>query len=59
MLVTNDAGVGPAPPRHDHGHENNPRCRAGRIRASSGFNFRMGELAGAVGWPSCASSTPS
>ncbi|MBL8349001.1 MAG: DegT/DnrJ/EryC1/StrS family aminotransferase [Burkholderiaceae bacterium] len=35
---------------HDHGHENNPALpRWEDSRSSSGFNFRMGELAGAVG----------
>lgn len=35
---------------HDHGHENNPQLpRWEDSRSSSGFNFRMGELAGAVG----------
>jgi 8-amino-3,8-dideoxy-alpha-D-manno-octulosonate transaminase len=35
---------------HDHGHENNPALpRWEDSRSSSGFNFRMGELQGAVG----------
>ncbi len=35
---------------HDHGHENNPSLpRWEDSRASSGFNFRMMELQGAVG----------
>ena len=35
---------------HDHGHENNPKVpRWEDTRASSGFNFRMTELQGAVG----------
>ena len=35
---------------HDHGHENNPRVpRWEDTRKSSGFNFRMSELQGAVG----------
>lgn len=35
---------------HDHGHENNPSVpRWEDTRASSGFNFRMMELQGAVG----------
>ena len=35
---------------HDHGHENNPSVpRWEDTRASSGFNFRMNELQGAVG----------
>ena len=35
---------------HDHGHENNPKVpRWEDTRASSGFNFRMMELQGAVG----------
>lgn len=35
---------------HDHGHENNPRFnRWEDTRKSSGFNFRMNELQGALG----------
>ncbi len=35
---------------HDHGHENNPKYpRWEDSRSSSGFNFRMSELQGAVG----------
>jgi 8-amino-3,8-dideoxy-alpha-D-manno-octulosonate transaminase len=35
---------------HDHGHENNPNLpRWEDSRSSSGFNFRMNELQGAVG----------
>ena len=35
---------------HDHGHENNPKVpRWEDTRLSSGFNFRMTELQGAVG----------
>lgn len=35
---------------HDHGHENNPNVpRWEDTRKSSGFNFRMSELQGAVG----------
>ena len=35
---------------HDHGHENNPEFpRWEDTRASSGFNFRMMELQGAIG----------
>ena len=35
---------------HDHGHENNPRFpRWEDTRKSSGFNYRMNELQGAVG----------
>ena len=35
---------------HDHGHENNPGlARWEDSRSSSGFNFRMSELQGAVG----------
>jgi 8-amino-3,8-dideoxy-alpha-D-manno-octulosonate transaminase len=35
---------------HDHGHENNPKVpRWEDTRTSSGFNFRMCELQGAVG----------
>ena len=35
---------------HDHGHENNPKLpRWEDTRKSSGFNFRMNELQGAIG----------
>ena len=35
---------------HDHGHENNPKLpRWEDSRSSSGFNYRMNELQGAVG----------
>jgi len=35
---------------HDHGHENNPKVpRWEDTRSSSGFNFRMNEMQGAVG----------
>ena len=35
---------------HDHGHENNPKYpRWEDTRSSSGFNFRMNEMQGAVG----------
>ena len=35
---------------HDHGHENNPELpRWEDSRSSSGFNYRMNELQGAVG----------
>ncbi len=35
---------------HDHGHENNPKVpRWKDTRTSSGFNYRMSELQGAVG----------
>ena len=35
---------------HDHGHENNPKYpRWADTRKSSGFNFRMNELQGAIG----------
>ena len=35
---------------HDHGHENNPRVpRWEDTRKSSGFNFRMTEMQGAIG----------
>ena len=35
---------------HDHGHENNPKLpRWEDSRSSSGFNFRMNELQGAIG----------
>ena len=35
---------------HDHGHENNPKVpRWEDTRSSSGFNYRMTELQGAIG----------
>lgn len=35
---------------HDHGHENNPKLpRWEDSRSSSGFNFRMNEMQGAIG----------
>ena len=35
---------------HDHGHENNPLVpRWEDTRSSSGFNYRMMELQGAIG----------
>ena len=35
---------------HDHGHENNPnKKRWEDTRSSSGFNFRMMEIQGAIG----------
>ena len=35
---------------HDHGHENNPKLpRWEDSRSSSGFNFRMTEMQGAIG----------
>ncbi len=35
---------------HDHGHENNPKLpRWEDSRSSSGFNFRMNEIQGAIG----------
>jgi 8-amino-3,8-dideoxy-alpha-D-manno-octulosonate transaminase len=51
MLVFQDpADRARAAAWHDHGHENNPAVpRWEDTRASSGFNFRMNELQGAVG----------
>lgn len=51
MLVFKDKKVfEKASAWHDHGHENNPSVpRWADTRQSSGFNFRMTELQGAVG----------
>lgn len=51
MLVFRDKAVYQrAAAWHDHGHENNPTVpRWEDTRASSGFNYRMMELQGAVG----------
>jgi len=51
MLVFRDEAVYQrASAWHDHGHENNPAVpRWEDTRASSGFNYRMMELQGAVG----------
>ncbi len=51
MLVFRDEAVCQrATAWHDHGHENNPAVpRWEDTRASSGFNYRMTELQGAVG----------
>jgi 8-amino-3,8-dideoxy-alpha-D-manno-octulosonate transaminase len=51
MLVFRDAETyARAAAWHDHGHENNPSVpRWEDTRSSSGFNFRMMELQGAVG----------
>jgi 8-amino-3,8-dideoxy-alpha-D-manno-octulosonate transaminase len=51
MVVSSDPEVAArARAWHDHGHENNPALpRWEDSRASSGFNFRMSELQGAVG----------
>lgn len=51
MIVFKDEGVWKkAAAWHDHGHENNPAVpRWEDTRASSGFNYRMMELQGAVG----------
>lgn len=51
MLVFNDREVfQKAEAWHDHGHENNPTLpRWEDSRSSSGFNYRMMELQGAVG----------
>jgi 8-amino-3,8-dideoxy-alpha-D-manno-octulosonate transaminase len=51
MLVTNNDSIfEKAKAWHDHGHENNPNVpRWEDTRSSSGFNFRMSELQGAVG----------
>ena len=51
MVIANDPKVlNRAKAYHDHGHENNPKFpRWEDTRSSSGFNFRMGEMQGAVG----------
>lgn len=51
MVVCRDAAVHErAKAWHDHGHENNPALpRWEDSRSSSGFNYRMCELQGAVG----------
>lgn len=51
MLVTNMESISKkASAWHDHGHENNPHLpRWEDSRSSSGFNYRMSELQGAVG----------
>jgi len=51
MVVLRDPdAAGRARAWHDHGHENNPALpRWEDSRSSSGFNYRMSELQGAVG----------
>jgi 8-amino-3,8-dideoxy-alpha-D-manno-octulosonate transaminase len=51
MVVTDDEQVYQrARAYHDHGHENNPRFPRGEdTRQTSGFNYRMMELQGAIG----------
>jgi 8-amino-3,8-dideoxy-alpha-D-manno-octulosonate transaminase len=51
MLLTNDLKLHlKAAAWHDHGHENNPSVpRWEDTRSSSGFNYRMMELQGAIG----------
>lgn len=50
ILFRNEAVWRKAVAWHDHGHENNPSVpRWEDTRASSGFNYRMMELQGAVG----------
>jgi 8-amino-3,8-dideoxy-alpha-D-manno-octulosonate transaminase len=50
LLFNNDAIADRAAAWHDHGHENNPDFpRWEDTRSSSGFNYRMMELQGAVG----------
>ena len=51
MLIARDHDVlERAKAFHDHGHENNPKLpRWEDSRSSTGFNFRMSELQGAVG----------
>ena len=50
VVAKNPAILEKAKAWHDHGHENNPSVpRWEDTRSSSGFNFRMSELQGAVG----------
>lgn len=50
IVFQNEADYKVAAAWHDHGHENNPSVpRWEDTRASSGFNFRMTEMQGAVG----------
>ena len=51
MLVSNNSKIfNKAKAWHDHGHENNPLLpRWEDSRSSSGFNYRMMELQGAIG----------
>ena len=51
MVLTNDSSIyAKAAAWHDHGHENNPNFpRWEDTRSSSGFNYRMMELQGAIG----------
>jgi 8-amino-3,8-dideoxy-alpha-D-manno-octulosonate transaminase len=51
MVVTDDPEVDKlAREYHDHGHENNPNFPRGRdTHRIYGFNYRMGELQGAIG----------
>ena len=50
LLIKNKEVYERASAWHDHGHENNPNFpRWEDTRSSSGFNFRMNELQGAVG----------
>jgi len=51
MLITDSADLDKlAREYHDHGHENNPEFPRGRdTHRIRGFNYRMGELQGAIG----------
>lgn len=50
IVFQNEVDYKAAAAWHDHGHENNPSVpRWEDTRASSGFNFRMTEMQGAVG----------
>lgn len=50
VICKNPEAMEKAKAYHDHGHENNPNLpRWEDSRSSSGFNFRMMELQGAVG----------
>ena len=51
MIITNNHYIDKySREYHDHGHENNPKLpRWEDSRQSSGFNFRMNEIQGAIG----------
>lgn len=50
VLIKDNIAFEKAKAYHDHGHENNPSLpRWEDSRSSSGFNYRMSELQGAVG----------
>lgn len=50
VVIKDDLAFERAKAYHDHGHENNPSLpRWEDSRSSSGFNYRMSELQGAIG----------